>query len=102
MLAPITPHISEELWKIVENRQELSIQKWPIADEYLLKNKKLTIAIQINGKLKNTIEINQEDANDKLMQEEEALNLNNIKNSLQNKKPKRIIVVPGKVVNIVI
>jgi len=101
MLAPITPHITEELWKLINKNQSLFMQKWPSADEQLLKNKKIIIAIQINGKLKNTIEIDQENVSNKEMQESKALNLDNIKRSLQDKTPKKIIVIPGKVVNIV-
>ena len=93
--------ITEELWKLVNKNQSLFMQKWPSADKQLLKNKKLIIAIQINGKLKNTIEIDQENVSNKEMQESKALNLDNIKRSLQDKAPKKIIVIPGKVVNIV-
>ena len=77
-------------------------QKWPIINKNLLNDKKLVIAVQINGKLKNTIEIEQEDASDKILQKEKALALNNIKNAIINKYPKKIIVIPGKVINIVI
>ncbi|MBT3938347.1 MAG: hypothetical protein HOF44_01410, partial [Pelagibacterales bacterium] len=68
----------------------------------LLKDKKLVIAVQINGKLKNTIEIEQVEVNNKELQKNKALALYNIKNAIINNTPKKIIVIPGKVINIVI
>ena len=102
MMAPITPHITEELWKCIDKKTLLLEQQWPTIDKTLLKNKKLIIAVQINGKLKNTIEIDQDKAGNQDHQKERALALNNIKKAIINKTPKKVIVVPGKVVNIVI
>jgi len=62
----------------------------------------LIIAVQINGKLKNTIEIDQDKADNQDFQKESALALNNIKKAIINRTPKKVIVVPGKVINIVI
>ena len=102
MMSPITPHIAAELWQLIDNSSMLLDQKWPSINKNLLKDKKLVIAVQINGKLKNTIEIAQENASDKNLQREKALALNNIKNAIINNPPKKIIVIPGKVINIVI
>ena len=102
MMSPITPHIAAELWQLIDNSSMLLDQKWPSINKNLLKDKKLVIAVQINGKLKNTIEIAQENASDKNLQREKALALNNIKNAIINNEPKKIIVIPGKVINIVI
>ena len=102
MMTPITPHITEELWKCIDKKTLLLDQQWPNIDKTLLKNKKLIIAVQINGKLKNTIEIDQDKADNQDHQKESALALNNIKKAIINKTPKKVIVVPGKVVNIVI
>ena len=102
MMAPITPHITEELWKLIDKNSLLLDQEWPKINKSLLKDKKLVIAVQINGKLKNTIEINQEDSTNKSLQEEKALALTNIKNAIMKNSPKKIIVIPGKVINIVI
>ena len=102
MMSPITPHIAAELWKVIDNSSMLLDQKWPSVDKNLLKDKKLVIAVQINGKLKNTIEIEKKDASDKTLHKDKALALNNIKNAIINNAPKKIIVIPGKVINIVI
>ena len=102
MMAPITPHITAELWKLIDKDSSFLDQPWPSVDKNLLKDKKLVIAVQINGKLKNTIEIEQVEANDKELQKNKALALYNIKNAIINNTPKKIIVIPGKVINIVI
>ena len=102
MMSPITPHITSELWHLIDKSSSLLDQKWPIIDIDLLRDKKLVIAVQINGKLKNTIEIEQGEAQDKELQKSKALALHNVKSAISNNDPKKIIVIPGKVINIVI
>ena len=60
------------------------------------------MAVQINGKLKNTIEIAPKEITNKSLQENKALGLDNIKKAILNKDPKKIIVIPGRVINIVL
>tara|TARA_Y100001936_G_scaffold236184_1_gene265172 strand:- start:955 stop:3540 length:2586 start_codon:yes stop_codon:yes gene_type:complete len=102
MLAPMTPHIAEELWNILDKDKMVTDVSWPQANANLLQNNNITLAIQINGKLKNTIEINQSDKDNKDKIINIILNLDNIKKTLNNNTPKKIISIPGKVVNIVI
>ena len=77
-------------------------QKWPEINEAILKDKKIIMAVQINGKLKNTIEIAPKEITNKSLQENKALGLDNIKKAILNKEPKKIIVIPGRVINIVL
>ncbi len=102
MLAPMTPHIAEELWKLLDKDTMVKDIDWPKANVNLLQNNNITLAIQINGKFKNTIEINQSDKDNKDKIINIILNLDNIKKTLKNNEPKKIISIPGKVVNIVI
>ena len=102
MLNPITPHLAEELWKIMGFDTTLCVQKWPLYDKSLSKQDFLTIAIQVNGKLKNTIKIDINDIQNKELIINEVKKVKNIKNLLDKKVPKNIIFIPGKVVNIVI
>ncbi|MDG2001151.1 MAG: leucine--tRNA ligase [Alphaproteobacteria bacterium] len=102
MLSPIAPHITEELWKYINPKTSILNQSWPSINQKLLNEKSLTIAVQINGKLKNTIEIPKKEINNKAFQEEKALSLNNIKAAILINAPKKIIVIPGRVINIVI
>jgi len=102
MLTPMTPHITEELWTLLKTNENIHECKWPLFNKNLLKSKNITLAIQINGKLKNTLKINNTDINNEELIIKLAVNLENIKNILKNNSAKKIISIPGKVVNIVI
>ncbi len=98
--APIIPHITEELWESTGHTGFVSEAPWPKAEKSLLIDNKQTMAIQINGKKKDIIKISID------AQEEEirnlVLNLPSIVKNLNGKKPKRVIIVPGRVANVVI
>ena len=102
MLAPITPHIAEELWKIMGNKGMICSKLWPSYDKSILKLDSLIIPIQINGKLKNTISIKKSEKGDKEAIISKVKEIENIKRILVDKTPKKIIFIPGKVINIVI
>ena len=102
MLAPMTPHIAEELWHILYKDKLISDCSWPEVNYNIIENNSITIAIQINGKFKNTLEINSAEKNKKDMIINIVLNMKNIKKALNKKQPKKIISIPGKVVNIVV
>ncbi len=98
VLQPFVPHISEEIWSNFEKETLCINQKWPY--EEVKRKVKLKIAIQINGKTKEVIEVDNE------LNKEEVLeivkNENKIKKNLLGKVIKREIYVPGKIVNLVI
>lgn len=100
ILYPFVPHICEELWESLGEKELLFYQKWPEYKEIKEEKRKINIGVQINGKIKGNIEINSD------MNEDEILNLllNHPKfgNLLQNKKIIRKIYVPEKLINIVI
>jgi leucyl-tRNA synthetase len=100
MLAPITPHICEELWSLFEPRKTILESAWPIADKNLLVSDIAVIAVQINGKLRSTLEV----ARDISKEDLENLVITNpgIKKYLEGCVIKKIIIVPGKIVNVVI
>ena len=100
LVSPITPHIAEELWHELSNETLLAEETWPIADEKLFANENVTIAIQVNGKLKATISM-AKDA-EKAIVEETALANENVQKAIDGKTPKKVIVVPNKIVNVVI
>ena len=99
MLSPITPHITHFLWKQMGNDNPIIDMPWPEANEELLKDKKLQIVIQINGKLRASIEIadsiNQNDI------ETLALDNENIKKHLTGKEINKFVYVQDKLLNIV-
>ncbi len=100
LLAPFAPHIAEELWHNLGYQDSIHNQKWPEYDSELIKEEKITLIIQINGKVRDKIEvdagISKEEA-EKLTLEREK-----IKKRVQDKKVKKVIFVPGKLINIVI
>ncbi len=99
LIAPMLPHVTEEMWKALGHQILLVEEKWPIADLELLVKNTAKIAIQVNGKLRATIEIPID------MPEEEvkswALDNDAVKRALDNKPTKKVIYVANKIVSIV-
>ena len=102
MLSPITPHLAEELWSIMGQKEIICLEPWPSYDEFLIEEETIVLPIQINGKLKNTIKISNNEINQKDFILGKIKQIPNIKSILINTKPKKIIFIPGKVINIVI
>ena len=100
LMAPMTPHLSEELWERLGERTLIAQQPWPTVDETLLTDDTVTMPIQINGKLRGQIEV-QKDLSpidiEKLALAEAA-----VQKALNGNNPKKVIVVPGRIVNVVI
>jgi leucyl-tRNA synthetase len=100
LLAPMMPHLAEELWQLAGNKTMLAAQHfWPVADAALVVEDSVTIAVQVNGKLKATLELardmNENDA------KEAALSEALVKAAVEGKEIKRIIVVPNRIINVV-
>ena len=100
MLAPITPHLSQHLWWELGEDTPIIDHIWPETDVALLVEETVEIAIQINGKLRATVDLDPK-ANQETF-EEAALNDINIQKFLKGKEIKKIIFVPGRLLNIVI
>jgi len=100
MIAPVAPHLGEELWeKLTNSGKSISYEQWPTFDESKLVQDEVEVVFQINGKVraKDTASktISKEDL------EAQAMANENIKQSLEGKEVRKVIVVPGKLVNIV-
>ncbi len=100
LLAPLTPHIAEELWEKLGHETSVVYAKFPVPDEMLLVEEEVEIPIQINGKVKSKIKVDS-NATDETLQEK-ALADKKIKSLLGLNDPKKIIVISGKLVNIVL
>jgi leucyl-tRNA synthetase len=100
MMAPITPHIAEELWERTGRRYSVHNQPWPEVDEEALVVDEITMVVQINGKLRDKITvpvgISSADA------EAKALASEAVQKFLEGKEPKKVIVIEGRLVNIVV
>ena len=100
LLVPFAPHIAEELYSKA-NRQEGSIAyySWPIFDEKYLVETSIEMAVQVNGKVRDRLQLPADIESSKI--EEIALHSENVKRHIEGKKVKKVIVIPGKLINIV-
>lgn len=100
LLAPLAPHLAEELWHRLGNDSSIHLEPWPEYDRSLVIEEEFELLIQINGKLRDKVTVSR-----KITQEEAEkliLDREKIKEQLGKKKPQKIIFVPGRLINIVI
>jgi len=100
LLNPMAPHITEELNEMYNLGACLCNSKWPKYDEAKLIDENITIAIQVNGKLRGTIEVKLDESEEII--KELAISNENVKKHLENKEIVKIIVIKNKIVNIVV
>jgi leucyl-tRNA synthetase len=98
ILAPFAPHLAEELWKVLGHRPSVSQQPWPIFDPTLTVSDRLTIPIQVNGKLRTKLDVGA----DATREQVEGLARAQIAEWLQGKEPKKIVYVEKKLMNFVV
>jgi leucyl-tRNA synthetase len=99
MLSPFVPHIADELWEAIGQSGMLFEHPWPVYDPQWVEDAAVTIAVQVNGKLRATIDI-PKDA-DKAEVENKALADANVKRFMEGTSIKKIIYVPNKIINII-
>ena len=99
MLAPIAPHVSEELWQRLGNQETITYQPWPTYNASLLVDDEIEIVVQVNGKVRAKINIPKDLSKEDM--QELALQNENVKLSIEGKEIKKVIAVPQKLVNIV-
>jgi leucyl-tRNA synthetase len=100
LIGPMTPHLAEQLWEELGHTTLLADAPWPVADAALLVDDTVTVAVQLNGKLRGTLPLAKDAPKDTA--EKAALALPEIVRALEGKAPKRVIVVPNRIVNIVV
>ena len=100
LVAPFAPHIADELWEILGNEGSVHIAPWPVWDEALLVEDSVTIAVQVNGKVRAEITLSKDATKEEL--ESAALANERVQEFVGGNTPKRVIVVPGRLVNIVV
>ena len=99
LLAPMAPHISEELWGELGHETTLAFEPWPVADEALLHDDTIMLVLQINGKKRDEILVPADASKEAI--EAAALASEKVQKHLDGRDPKKVIVVPGRLVNIV-
>ncbi len=100
LISPYAPHISEELWNRIGHKESISLEKFPICQEEFLINDSFNYPISFNGKMRLNIELPANLTIEEI--EKEVMNRSDVKKYLEDKAPKKIIIVPNKIVNIVI
>jgi leucyl-tRNA synthetase len=100
MLAPVAPHLAEELWASIGKTYSIHQQSWPAVDEAAAAEDEITLVVQVNGKVRDRISVPA--GIDEDSAKELALSSDIVEKYLQGKAPRKVILVPGKLVNIVV
>ncbi|MEW6747901.1 MAG: leucine--tRNA ligase [Planctomycetota bacterium] len=100
LLAPYAPHLAEELWERLGEKPFISLAPVPTYEESLVVEESVTVAVQVNGRLRDTIEVGRDAGEEELRRL--ALEAPRARKFVEGKTPKKIIVVPGRLVNIVV
>jgi len=100
MLSPITPHISHQLWQMLGHQEAVVDAQWPTVDEAALKQDKIELMVQVNGKLRARIAVPAEA--DQQAVEEIAFAEENVQRFTEGKEVRKVILVPGRLLNIVV
>jgi len=100
LVAPFAPHIAEEIWHDLGNKSSIHLEAWPKFNPDLLVENIITLGVQINGKVRGEISIPPDAKEDEAM--DAASQDENLKKHLDGKEPKKVIYVPGRILNIVI
>ncbi|OUS34768.1 leucine--tRNA ligase [Rhodobacterales bacterium 56_14_T64] len=100
LMSPMTPHLSEQIWQMLGGEGLITIAPWPVADPAMLIDEMVTLPIQVNGKRRAEISVPKD--MDKAEVEKLALATEAVQRLLDGKAPKKVIVVPGRIVNVVV
>jgi leucyl-tRNA synthetase len=99
LVAPFLPHLAEELWGMLGHADLIATRPWPKADPALLEDETVTVAVQVNGKLRATLALAKNLPNDEA--EAAALAQPSVQGAIEGKSVKKVVVVPNRIVNIV-
>jgi leucyl-tRNA synthetase len=99
LLAPFAPHLAEELWEMMGNTDSVHLAQWPSCDEEIAREDRITVVLQVNGKLRDRISV--APGTPKADLEARALASERVQSHLQGKSVDQVVVVPDRLVNIV-
>ncbi len=99
LIGPMMPHLAEEMWQTLGHEGLIADAPWPAADPDLTRDEAVTIAVQVNGKLRGTIDLPRDTASAAV--EAAALALPQVVRFLDGKAPKKVVVVPNRIVSVV-
>jgi leucyl-tRNA synthetase len=99
LLSPFAPHLAEELWQALGHKDTLAYELWPTYDEARTRADTIEVPVQVNGKLRTKLQVTPDISKEDL--ESAALADERVRSFLDGKQVRKVIVVPGKLVNIV-
>ncbi len=102
LLAPFAPHITEELWSLIGEKDSIHKHSWPEFDNKYIEDVEVTVAIQINGKVRDTIVIQRDMLDDSKGVEKMAIESKKIQKFLIGKSVKKVIYIRGKIISLVV
>ncbi len=100
LMSPMTPHLAEEIWDLLGGKGLVTQAEWPVADPEMLVEEDVTLPIQVNGKRRSEITVPKDMPKEEV--EKLALADQAVQKALQGQAPKKLIVVPGRIVNVVV
>ena len=100
LFAPMMPHLAEECWRELGRDGLVAAAPWPSVDPALLRDDEIVLPVQINGKKRGDVRVPAEAGKDEV--EAMILALDFVRESLKGERPKRVVVVPGRIVNVVL
>ena len=102
LLAPFAPHITEQIWQDLGNKYSIHQQSWPSFDSKYLEEVEYSIPIQVNGKLRSELLIQKDLISNKEVVEKMAIEDEKVRKFLDGKAVKKIVYIPGKIINLVV
>jgi leucyl-tRNA synthetase len=100
LISPYAPHVAEELWQLLGHRESISFASFPLYNDEYLRETSVTYAVSFNGKLRFTLELPVDMMKDEI--EKTVLEAEQSQKWLQGKQPRKVIVVMGKIINVVV
>ena len=100
MLAPMAPHIAEELWRALGHTGSIHLESWPQFSEELARDEQVTVVVQVNGKVRERLQVSAGTSEDEVRAL--ALGSESVVRHIGDKPPKKIIYVPDKLLSIVV
>ena len=100
MLSAYAPHLCEELWERLGHEQTLAYEPWPEYDPALVREEMVTVSVQVNGKMRGSVEVEASAAEDVVLTA--ARELENVRKYIDGKTIRKQVYVPGRIVNFVV
>jgi len=100
LINPFIPHISEEIWSNLDHNESLAYSKWPTYNKKYITDSNVTIAVQVNGKVRGQFQIPRDSEDERYI--DKALEIENVKRFINGKEIKKKIIIKNRIINLVV